>query len=64
MATGGGIPIGYSAVLLPQLSEENNSTLHVNRETGSWIGETARLIILFLTKRYELENIMKKIFIK
>ncbi|XP_011873312.1 PREDICTED: facilitated trehalose transporter Tret1-2 homolog [Vollenhovia emeryi] len=37
VATGGGIPIGYSAVLLPQLSEENNSTLHVDRETGSWI---------------------------
>ncbi|XP_011690696.1 PREDICTED: facilitated trehalose transporter Tret1-2 homolog [Wasmannia auropunctata] len=36
VATGGGIPIGYSAVLLPQLSEEN-STLHVDRETGSWI---------------------------
>ncbi|KAG5343647.1 TRET1 protein, partial [Acromyrmex heyeri] len=36
VATGGGIPIGYSAVLLPQLSEEN-STLHVDREIGSWI---------------------------
>lgn len=39
MATGGGIPIGYSAVMLPQLSEENNSTLYVDRETGSWIGK-------------------------
>lgn len=33
------MPIGYSAVLLPQLSEENNNTLHVDREMGSWIGE-------------------------
>lgn len=37
VATGGGIPIGYSAVLLPQLSEDSNSTLYVDRETGSWI---------------------------
>ncbi|XP_011161550.1 facilitated trehalose transporter Tret1-2 homolog [Solenopsis invicta] len=36
VATGGGMPIGYSAVMLPQLSDEN-STFHVNRETGSWI---------------------------
>lgn len=48
VATGGGIPIGYSAVLLPQLSE-NNSTLHVDRETGSWIGKNG--IILFLIKK-------------
>ncbi|EZA50493.1 Facilitated trehalose transporter Tret1 [Ooceraea biroi] len=36
LATGGGMPIGYSAVLLPQLAEEN-STLHVDRDMGSWI---------------------------
>jgi len=49
VATGGGIPIGYSAVLLPQLSEEN-STFHVDRETGSWIGKNACSTI-FLIKR-------------
>lgn len=48
VATGGGIPIGYSAVLLPQLSEDSNSTLYVDRETGSWIGKIARLIILII----------------
>lgn len=40
MATGGGMPIGYSAILLPQLSE-NNSAIYVNSEVGSWIGKKA-----------------------
>lgn len=42
VATGGGIPIGYSAVLLPQLSEKN-STLPVDLETGSWIASVHSL---------------------
>lgn len=43
LATGGGMPIGYSAVLLPQLSD-NSSIIYVDRELGSWIGECAHLI--------------------
>lgn len=42
LATGGGMPIGYSAVLLPQLSE-SNSTLYVDREVGSWIASVHSL---------------------
>ncbi|CAL1680465.1 unnamed protein product [Lasius platythorax] len=42
LATGGGMPIGYSAVLLPQLSE-NNSTFYVDREVGSWIASVHSL---------------------
>lgn len=42
LATGGGMPIGYSAVLLPQLSE-NSSTLNVDRDIGSWIASVHSL---------------------
>lgn len=37
LAAGGGMPIGYSAILLPQLSEDNG-TMHADRELSSWIG--------------------------
>ncbi|XP_011644950.1 facilitated trehalose transporter Tret1-2 homolog [Pogonomyrmex barbatus] len=50
LATGGGMPIGYSAVLLPQLSEKNNSTLYVDRELGSWIGKNAQILLFFVKK--------------
>ncbi|KAH0947725.1 hypothetical protein HN011_011832 [Eciton burchellii] len=42
LATGGGMPIGYSAVLLPQLADQN-STLHVDRDMGSWIASVHSL---------------------
>ncbi|XP_029178492.1 facilitated trehalose transporter Tret1-2 homolog isoform X2 [Nylanderia fulva] len=42
LAMGGGMPIGYSAVLLPQLSR-NNSALYVDREVGSWIASVHSL---------------------
>ncbi|XP_067211130.1 facilitated trehalose transporter Tret1-2 homolog isoform X2 [Linepithema humile] len=42
LATGGGMPIGYSAVLLPQLSD-NSSTIYVDRELGSWIASVHSL---------------------
>lgn len=37
VAAAGGMPIGYSATLLPQLAEENG-TMHADQELGSWIG--------------------------
>ncbi|KAK9298249.1 hypothetical protein QLX08_008337 [Tetragonisca angustula] len=42
LAAGGGMPIGYSAILLPQLIEENG-TMHVDRELGSWIASVHSL---------------------
>ncbi|XP_076748724.1 facilitated trehalose transporter Tret1-2 homolog [Xylocopa sonorina] len=36
LSAGGGMPIGYSAILLPQLAEENG-TMHADAELGSWI---------------------------
>ncbi|XP_047354532.1 facilitated trehalose transporter Tret1-2 homolog [Vespa velutina] len=42
LAAGAGMPIGYSAVLLPQLSAEN-ATVYVDRELGSWIASVHSL---------------------
>ncbi|XP_043268762.1 facilitated trehalose transporter Tret1-2 homolog [Venturia canescens] len=42
LTAGGGMPIGYSAVLLPQLAEKNG-TLRINREMGSWIASVHSL---------------------
>lgn len=36
-AAGCGMPIGYSAILLPQLKNTNDS-LHIDDTMGSWIG--------------------------
>lgn len=33
-----GMPVGYSAILLPQLKNDNG-TMGIDDETGSWIGE-------------------------
>ncbi|XP_014484649.1 PREDICTED: facilitated trehalose transporter Tret1-2 homolog [Dinoponera quadriceps] len=46
LATGGGMPIGYSAVLLPQLSEPN-SIVQVNQNLGSWIASVHSLATPF-----------------
>ncbi|XP_032672175.1 facilitated trehalose transporter Tret1-2 homolog [Odontomachus brunneus] len=46
LATGGGMPIGYSAILLPQLSEPN-STVSVDQELGSWIASVHSLATPF-----------------
>ncbi|XP_015180778.1 PREDICTED: facilitated trehalose transporter Tret1-2 homolog [Polistes dominula] len=42
LAAGAGMPIGYSAVLLPQLSVKN-ATMYVDRELGSWIASVHSL---------------------
>lgn len=42
LAAGAGMPIGYSAVLLPQLSVKNTS-MYVDRELGSWIASVHSL---------------------
>ncbi|XP_053985265.1 facilitated trehalose transporter Tret1-2 homolog [Hylaeus volcanicus] len=42
LAAGGGMPIGYSAILLPQLAE-NNGTMHADRELRSWIASVHSL---------------------
>ncbi|XP_033208292.1 facilitated trehalose transporter Tret1-like isoform X2 [Belonocnema kinseyi] len=42
LMVGCGMPIGYSAILLPQLLE-SNGTLHINSETGSWIASVHSL---------------------
>lgn len=33
-----GMPIGYSAILLPQL-EATNGSMHIDDNMGSWIGK-------------------------
>ncbi|OAD58904.1 Facilitated trehalose transporter Tret1 [Eufriesea mexicana] len=42
LAAGGGMPIGFSAILLPQLAEDNG-TMHADRELGSWIASVHSL---------------------
>ncbi|XP_076678894.1 facilitated trehalose transporter Tret1-2 homolog isoform X4 [Andrena cerasifolii] len=42
LAAGGGMPIGYSAILLPQLTEDNG-TMHADRELSSWIASVHSL---------------------
>ncbi|XP_015430870.1 PREDICTED: facilitated trehalose transporter Tret1-like, partial [Dufourea novaeangliae] len=42
LAAGSGMPIGYSAILLPQLAEDNG-TMHADRELGSWIASVHSL---------------------
>nr|XP_003705316.1 PREDICTED: facilitated trehalose transporter Tret1-2 homolog [Megachile rotundata]XP_012145256.1 PREDICTED: facilitated trehalose transporter Tret1-2 homolog [Megachile rotundata]XP_012145257.1 PREDICTED: facilitated trehalose transporter Tret1-2 homolog [Megachile rotundata]XP_012145258.1 PREDICTED: facilitated trehalose transporter Tret1-2 homolog [Megachile rotundata]XP_012145259.1 PREDICTED: facilitated trehalose transporter Tret1-2 homolog [Megachile rotundata] len=42
LATGGGMPIGYSAILLPQLAQDNG-TMHADQELGSWIASVHSL---------------------
>ncbi|XP_033349895.1 facilitated trehalose transporter Tret1-2 homolog isoform X1 [Bombus vosnesenskii] len=42
LLTGGGMPIGYSAILLPQLAEENG-TMYADRQLGSWIASVHSL---------------------
>ncbi|XP_076179847.1 trehalose transporter 1-like protein [Ptiloglossa arizonensis] len=42
LAAGGGMPIGYSAILLPQLAEDNG-TMHADLELRSWIASVHSL---------------------
>ncbi|XP_076242129.1 facilitated trehalose transporter Tret1-2 homolog [Calliopsis andreniformis] len=42
LAAGGGMPIGYSAILLPQLAVDNG-TMHADRDLRSWIASVHSL---------------------
>ncbi|KAK2586490.1 hypothetical protein KPH14_011388 [Odynerus spinipes] len=42
LSAGAGMPIGYSAILLPQLSVKN-ATMYADREIGSWIASVHSL---------------------
>lgn len=44
ISAGVGQPIGFSAILLPQLYVEN-STMQIDAEMGSWIGKKILLSI-------------------
>lgn len=34
-----GMVSGYSAILLPQLQSNNSSTIEINTDEASWLGE-------------------------
>lgn len=42
-----GMPVGYSAILLPQL-KITNDTMHIDEEIGSWIGKKFIILIIVL----------------
>lgn len=50
-----GMPVGYSAILLPQLKNDNG-TMGIDDETGSWIGKNNKIFIWFLDTQSQLQN--------
>lgn len=50
-----GMPVGYSAILLPQLKSDNG-TMGIDDDTGSWIGEILRSFLLLTPKLFWLAS--------
>lgn len=53
-----GMPVGYSAILLPQLALSNDS-MQIDEEIGSWIGKLYMFRIFNLSLYNRVNHILK-----